>query len=69
MPEIQIVPAGVTVAPCPSCGKPAGLASGMALRDGNAWTIDERDSALPVDPAGEEARTERPDGGQSSNSA
>lgn len=167
MPEIQIVPAGVTVAPCPNCGEPAGLASGTALRDGegyarylldwcensarrralltmsigdwseageparrtsvavemgregwrltdaperedlegwgefapdaevrrrdavdqvramarlimfedpaaaevNAWTIEERESALPVDPADEEARTERPDSGQSSNSA
>ena len=37
MPDIQIVPAGVTVAPCPNCGEPAGVASGTALRDGQGY--------------------------------
>ena len=37
MSDIQIVPAGVTVAPCPNCGEPAGVASGTALRDGQGY--------------------------------
>lgn len=37
MPEIEIVPAGVTVAPCPNCGRPAGLARGTVLRDDEGY--------------------------------